>query len=159
MEKKPARQARLGSDEEVCKFCRFAGDRTGISVVFEDDVAIAFLDDKPLFKGHCQLIPKMHAELLADLPPEQVGRIFNDARMLSVAVKEATDSDGTFIAINNGVSQSVPHLHIHIVPRKHKDGLHGFFWPRMRYKSPEEEAEFRDKIRNAIDALKVEGKE
>ena len=102
-------------------------------MVFEDAISLAFLDHRPLFHGHTLLIPRDHHETLADLPGDLVEPVFANARFLSMAVQEAMGADGTFVAMNNTVSQSVPHLHVHIVPRRRKDGLRGFFWPRRRY--------------------------
>ncbi len=102
-------------------------------VVFEDDVSLAFLDTRPLFPGHCLLIPKEHYETLIDLPALLVAPLFQNAQLLARAIEKGLKAEGTFVAINNRVSQSVPHLHIHIVPRHKKDGLKGFFWPRQSY--------------------------
>ena len=108
------------------------------TVVYEDDVSVAFLDHRPLFQGHTLLVPRTHVETLGDLPGSLVGPFFKTAQLLSLAVETALDAQGTFVAMNNRVSQSVPHLHVHIVPRRKKDGLKGFFWPRTKYKSEEE---------------------
>lgn len=105
--------------------------------MFEDSISLAFLDNRPLFPGHCLLITKQHYVTLFDLPADLVGPLFLNARALASAVQRAMDADGTFVAMNNIVSQSVPHFHIHIVPRKRGDGLRGFFWPR--HKLAEEE--------------------
>ncbi len=145
-----------GSVAKTCRFCGFVSDPASASVVYEDDETMAFLDYRPLFKGHLQLIPKRHYETIMDLPEELVGRLFSKAKFLSEVVEKAMGSDGIFIAINNKVGQSVPHLHIHIVPRRFKDGLHGFFWPRMQYKSPEEEADVRHRIMATIAELSEE---
>lgn len=118
----------------TCKFCAMGAD----FVVFEDEISIAFLDHRPLFIGHTLLIPKMHYETLADLPPTLIGPFFANAQSLSGAVERAMQAEGSFVAINNRVSQSVPHLHVHIVPRRKKDGLRGFFWPRIAH--PDETA-------------------
>jgi histidine triad (HIT) family protein len=101
--------------------------------VFEDEFSLAFLDQRPLFPGHCLLVPKQHYATLTDLPAELIMPLFAAAQRLAQAVEEGMSAEGTFVAINNRVSQSVPHLHIHIVPRRRKDGLKGFFWPRNRY--------------------------
>jgi len=98
---------------------------------------VAFLDHRPLFIGHTLLVPKAHYETLADLPAELVGPLFANVQLLARAVERAMEAEGSFVAINNRVSQSVPHLHVHIVPRRKKDGLRGFFWPRQAH--PEEE--------------------
>jgi histidine triad (HIT) family protein len=118
--------------------------------VFADETAIAFLDHRPVFKGHTLLAPRAHVETLADLPPDVVGRFFERAQLVSRAVETAMDADGTFVAINNKVSQSVPHLHVHVVPRRRKDGLRGFFWPRTKYADAEERAEYAARIVRAL---------
>ena len=106
----------------------------------------------PLFPGHCLLIPKRHYETLADLPEDLIGPLFRSAKFLASAVERAMESEGSFVAINNRVSQSVPHLHIHIVPRRRKDGLRGFFGPRRKYESPAEMESVRQRIRDAAEA-------
>jgi len=116
------------------------------SVVFEDDSSVAFLDSRPLFPGHCLLIPKGHYETLADLPEDLAAFLFLNAKRLASVVQDAMNAEGTFVAMNNIVSQSVPHFHIHIVPRKRKDGLRGFFWPRHKYESETEQAGVRDAL-------------
>lgn len=115
----------------ACRFCEIAGQAD--FVVFEDDLSIAFLDHRPLFIGHTLVIPKVHCETLADLPAELVGPFFANVQLLTHAVEQAMGAEGTFVAINNKVSQSVPHLHVHVVPRRKKDGLRGFFWPRQTH--------------------------
>src|SRR6185503_21054251 len=110
----------------------------------------AFLDNRPLFHGHTLVVPRDHYETLADLPDELVAPLFEAARLLSKAVPEAMGKPGAFVAINNIVSQSVPHLHVHVVPRKPKDGLRGFFWPRTKYDSDAEAASYAQKISDAI---------
>ncbi len=140
-----------------CVFCAIAGEgaagKASEGVVYEDDVSLAFLDHRPLFPGHTLLVPKQHIETLAELPPGITGPFFEAAKLLSRAVERAMEAEGTFIAINNKVSQSVPHLHVHIVPRRRKDGLKGFFWPRKPYASDEELRTVAAKIREAISAL------
>lgn len=133
-----------------CLFCRIAARELAAAVVFEDDSTLAFLDHRPLFPGHCLLIPKIHYETLADLTGDLIAPLFGNARMLAVAVEQAMESEGSFVAINNRVSQSVPHMHIHIVPRRKKDGLRGFFWPRGKYASDAEMERVRDLVREAI---------
>jgi histidine triad (HIT) family protein len=118
-------------------------------MVFEDDRTIAFLDNRPLFPGHALLVPREHHETLADLPGELVGTLFANAQLLSVAVPKAMRKPGSFVALNNVVSQSVPHLHVHVVPRKPKDGLRGFFWPRTKYASEEEMRKVAERVRSA----------
>jgi histidine triad (HIT) family protein len=121
-----------------CKFCAIARGEADAARVYEDDEHLAFLDIRPLFIGHVLLIPKPHHETLADLPVERVGPLFVIARRLSAVVEEVLAAEGSFVAMNNKVSQSVPHLHVHVVPRRKKDGLKGFFWPRTRYASDDD---------------------
>jgi len=124
-------------------------------VVFEDGVSLAFLDNRPLFHGHSLLIPREHHETLADLPPELLAALFANAQLLSRAIPEAMGKPGSFVALNNVVSQSVPHLHIHVVPRKPKDGLRGFFWPRTKYESETEMAAVAKRVRAAVGRLEA----
>ena len=123
--------------------------------MFEDEISAAFLDHRPLFPGHLLLIPKVHYETLADLPHAIVGPFFSNAQLLAKAVETAMQAEGSFVAINNRVSQSVPHLHVHIVPRRKKDGLKGFFWPRHKYASDEEMEEVKRAIRAAVGSIQV----
>lgn len=139
MKKRPSTEGSASPPERAtCQFCQIVDGAASAHVVFEDAVSLAFLDNRPLFPGHCLLVTKQHFATLSDIPSELVGPLFLNARTLAAAVQQAMDADGTFVAINNIVSQSVPHLHIHIVPRKRGDGLRGFFWPR--HKLAEEEA-------------------
>ena len=133
-----------------CVFCSIASGEIEAQVVLDDEVAIAFLDHRPVFKGHCLLAPRSHHETLADLPPDLIGPFFARAQLLAVAVESGLAADGTFVAINNRISQSVPHLHVHVVPRRRKDGLRGFFWPRTKYESPEERDAFAARIAAAL---------
>jgi histidine triad (HIT) family protein len=131
-----------------CRFCQIALHAN--YVVFEDDLSIAFLDYRPLFIGHTLLIPKAHYETLAVLPAALVGPFFLNVQLLARAVEQAMEADGSFVAINNRVSQSVPHLHVHIVPRRKKDGLRGFFWPRQAHPSEEQMLKAQAAIRGAL---------
>jgi histidine triad (HIT) family protein len=128
-------QKEAGDGVRGCVFCRIVSREANARVVFEDHLSIAILDIRPLFPGHCLLIPKEHYETLTDLPDRLVGPLFSNARRLTKNVQRVMKADGTFVAINNTVSQSVPHFHIHIVPRRRGDGLRGFFWPRRPYES------------------------
>ena len=121
-------------------------------IAYADEHAVGFLDTRPLFAGHVLLVPREHHETLADLPPALVAPLFGAAQRLAVAVEAAMDARGTFVAMNNRVSQSVPHLHVHVVPRRPKDGLRGFFWPRTRYASQEEMAAVAARIGAALPA-------
>jgi histidine triad (HIT) family protein len=116
-----------------CLFCEIVNGEVSTSIVFEDKISIAFLDHRPLFPGHCLLVPKEHFETLTDLPGELVGPFVQNVQLLAQAVESALEAEGSFVAMNNRVSQSVPHLHVHVVPRRRKDGLKGFFWPRNKY--------------------------
>ena len=134
----------------ACAFCKIANGEVKARIVFEDEVSLAFLDHRPVFPGHCLLIPKAHYETLSDLPETLIAPFFRNAQLLSRAVESAMEAEGTFVAINNRVSQSVPHLHIHIVPRRSKDGLKGFFWPRHPYKSAEDAELVQETIRRTV---------
>jgi histidine triad (HIT) family protein len=136
--------------EPGCKFCEIASRVLSSAIVFEDSVSIAFLDNRPLFPGHTLLIPKQHYESLEDLPAELVGAFFTNVQALARAVERGMNAEGSFVALNNRVSQSVPHLHVHIVPRRKKDGLRGFFWPRQKYKDDGEMAEAQAAIQKAL---------
>lgn len=135
-----------------CLFCRIGIGELEAQIVFEDDNALAFLDHRPLFPGHCLLIPRKHFETLDDLPPDLISPFFSNVQLLSRAVRLAMNAEGTFVAMNNRVSQSVPHLHVHVVPRRKGDGLKGFFWPRNKYSSQEEMIRVREKIKTALNA-------
>jgi histidine triad (HIT) family protein len=133
-----------------CRFCRIIEGDEAAHVVFEDERTLAFLDNRPLFPGHSLLVPREHHETLADLPDDLVGPLFSNARLLSVAVPAAMEKPGSFVALNNVVSQSVPHVHVHVVPRKPKDGLRGFFWPRTKYDSEDQMRSVAKQIRAAV---------
>ena len=126
------------SNVAACLFCKIVAREVSARLVFEDEISLAFLDHRPVFPGHCLLIPKIHYETLTDLPEELIGPLFKRAQLLARAVESAMEAHGSFVAMNNRVSQSVPHLHVHVVPRRRKDGLKGFFWPRYPY--PDDEA-------------------
>ena len=129
-----------------CLFCRIVSGELPTTIVYEDDNSLAFLDHRPLFPGHTLLVPRDHVETLGDLPSELIAPYFEAAQLLAQAVESAMEAEGTFVAMNNRVSQSVPHLHVHVVPRRRKDGLKGFFWPRTKYKGDEEMKEIGQKI-------------
>ncbi|WP_433239658.1 HIT family protein [Streptosporangium sp. CA-135522] len=133
-----------------CLFCAIAAGEQPGHMVFSDDVAVAFLDTRPVFKGHVLVAPMTHVETLADLPTPAVGPFFERVRSVSAAVEQGLESGGTFVAMNNRISQSVPHLHVHVVPRNRKDGLRGFFWPRTRYGDAAEAESFALRIREAL---------
>jgi histidine triad (HIT) family protein len=129
-----------------CTFCRIVQGHLEAFLVYQDDVSLAFLDSRPLFPGHCLLIPRQHFPTLADLPSTLLGRFFETAQLLSQAIEQGLQAEGTFVAINNRVSQSVLHLHVHVVPRRKKDGLKGFFWPRQAYR----DSSHRDQIQQTL---------
>jgi histidine triad (HIT) family protein len=132
--RKPGEMKKKSSSKPAngCLFCDIATHKTEAKIVFEDAISLGFLDYRPLFAGHCLLIPKTHYATLVDLPHDLVGPLFLNAQHLTKAVEAAMSAEGSFVAMNNVVSQSVPHFHIHIVPRKKGDGLRGFFWPRQK---------------------------
>jgi histidine triad (HIT) family protein len=134
----------------TCVFCRIVrGEMQAVAVV-EEESCIVFLDHRPLFPGHCLVVPRPHHETLSDLPTELVLPLFSMVQRLSRAVPRALGADGSFVAINNRISQSVPHLHVHVVPRRKGDGLRGFFWPRVPYASDEAMRETAAAIRGAL---------
>lgn len=137
-----------------CAFCDIIQGRTEADIVLEDSVSVAFLDHRPLFPGHMLLLPREHHATLPDLPPELVGPLFENARLLARAVEVGMGAEGSFVAVNNRVSQSVAHLHVHVVPRRRKDGLRGFFWPRQPYPDRESAAKIADALRDAIAQLR-----
>ncbi len=133
-----------------CIFCEIIAGKLPAHVVFEDETSVGFLDTRPLFRGHVLLVPRQHVETLLDLPAEAVSPLFQNTQRVTAAVEQATGAQGSFVAINNRISQSVPHLHVHIVPRRKGDGLKGFFWPRRPYESDAEMAETARAIREAL---------
>jgi histidine triad (HIT) family protein len=133
-----------------CLFCRIIAGSVPAQIVLDDEVAVAFLDTRPVFKGHLLVAPRQHYVTLPDLPSDLVGPLFSRVQRLSAAVPAALGAQGTFVALNNVVSQSVPHLHVHVVPRTRGDGLRGFFWPRVKYASDEEAAGYARRLRDAL---------
>lgn len=116
-----------------CVFCDILEKKLPAHVVLDDDVCLAFLDKTPVFHGHVLVIPRKHIVTLPELPAAEIGPFFERVQRLAAAVPRALEAQGTFVANNNIVSQSVPHLHVHVVPRTKGDGLKGFFWPRKKY--------------------------
>ena len=133
-----------------CVFCQIVAGEIAVHTVLDEEQTMAFLDARPVFPGHCLLVPRAHHETLADLPAELVEPLFATAQRLARAVEAGMGADGTFVAVNNRVSQSVPHLHVHVVPRRRKDGLRGFFWPRQKYESDDAMAATAAAIRAAL---------
>jgi histidine triad (HIT) family protein len=137
-----------------CAFCRIVrGEADERLLVLEDRATLGFLDHRPLFPGHTLLVPREHVETLPDLSDGVLPELFSNTRLLAGAMEQGLGAEGSFVAINNRVSQSVPHLHVHVVPRRRKDGLRGFFWPRTRYDSEQQAQEVASKLRAAIEPL------
>jgi len=134
-----------------CIFCKIVRKEEPSHIIFENEIMMVFLDNKPLFSGHCLLIPKTHFDDFDKLPLELVSALFSFSQVLSKAIQASLGAHGTFIAVNNKVSQSVPHVHIHIVPRRFKDGLKGFFWPRNSYQSIDHLNHVKTLIKNQLD--------
>ena len=133
-----------------CKFCQIIRKEIKSHIVFEDETTLAFLDHRPLFAGHCLALPKVHHETLVDIPAGLIPILFMNVQRITRAVEEALQAQGSFVAINNRVSQSIPHVHVHIVPRRKGDGLKGFFWPRHGYKDEQEMLRTQKAIRSAL---------
>jgi len=136
-----------------CRFCAIVAGEAPAEVVLDDGPdgpCLGFLDIRPLFKGHVLLVPRIHVETLTDLPGELVEPLFARARELAGVMEEGLGAAGSFVALNNRVSQSVPHLHVHVVPRNRKDGLRGFFWPRTTYDDDADRAEWGARVRDAL---------
>jgi histidine triad (HIT) family protein len=134
----------------ACIFCDIVLGRLPAQVVLDDDIVVAFLDKTPLFPGHVLVVPRVHVVTLPELPRASVGPFFERVQRLSAAVPRALGAPGSFVAMNNVVSQSVPHLHAHVVPRTKGDGLKGFFWPRTKYATPEDAERVAAMIRAAL---------
>jgi histidine triad (HIT) family protein len=133
-----------------CAFCRIVTGGAPAAVVLDDEGFLAFLDVRPVFPGHTLLVPRAHHETLTDLPVDLVGPLFCRARRLAGAMEQGLGAKGSFVAVNNRVSQSVPHLHVHVVPRTKGDGLKGFFWPRTRYGNDEEMESVAARLRGVL---------
>jgi histidine triad (HIT) family protein len=135
-----------------CPFDAIVAGTVPAHVVLDDAAAVAFLDARPVFKGHVLVVPRAHYVTMADLPDDLIGPFFAAVRRISAALPAALGAQGTFVALNNVVSQSVPHVHVHVVPRTKGDGLRGFFWPRQRYESDDEAAGYAARIAEALAA-------
>ena len=142
----------MGAAETGCVFCSIIAGDTPAHVVLDDEVAVGFLDVRPLFAGHVLVVPREHIVTLPDLPGELTGPFFERVQRVAGAVPVATGATGSFVAMNNVVSQSVPHLHAHVVPRTKGDGLRGFFWPRTKYRDDAHAAEVAAAIRAELDS-------
>ncbi|MDP9442124.1 MAG: HIT family protein [Actinomycetota bacterium] len=133
-----------------CVFCAIAAGAASAALVLDEPEVVGFLDLRPVFPGHVLVVPRDHHETLPELPAERLPTLFGAVQRVAAAVVAGLGADGSFVAINNTVSQSVPHLHVHVVPRRRKDGLRGFFWPRQRYESDEAMAEIAGRLRQAL---------
>jgi len=133
-----------------CVFCQLAAGTLPGDVILADERVVAFLDARPVFKGHTLVVPRPHVAAFAALSPEALTALFLTVQRVSRAVEAGLQADGTFVAMNDKVSQSVPHVHVHVVPRRRKDGLRGFFWPRVRYQDAAEQSEYAARIRAAL---------
>jgi histidine triad (HIT) family protein len=145
----------MGGDRGDCSFCDIAAGTIAADIVWSDHVAVAFLDRSPLFHGHTLVIPRRHVVTLPELEPDEVGPFFRRVQAVAAVLPEVLGAGGTFVANNNVVSQSVAHLHVHVVPRTRGDGLRGFFWPRTRYRD-DEAATIAARLRAGLDAIHVE---
>lgn len=134
----------------TCLFCAIVAGDESAHFVLETDEVVGFLDIRPVFKGHVLVLPRSHHETLADLPASLLEPLFAQVQRLSHAVLDGLDAQGTFVAMNNIVSQSVPHAHVHVVPRRRKDGLRGFFWPRTKYADDAEAESYAECVRDAL---------
>lgn len=133
-----------------CVFCAIVAGETPAAVVLDEPGFVAFLDARPVFKGHVLLVPREHVETLPDLPAAQRDGFLEAAQRLATAVVEGLGAQGSWVSMNNTVSQSVPHLHLHVVPRTKGDGLRGFFWPRTTYADDAERADYALLVRRAL---------
>ena len=139
--------------QEGCRFCEIVAGSTPAQIVLEDERSLAFLDTRPLFPGHSLLVPRDHHDTLLDVPEDLLTELFANAQLLARAMEEALEAEGSFVAVNNRISQSVPHLHVHVVPRRRKDGLRGFFWPRQRYRDEAHALQTAKALRAAVEEL------
>jgi histidine triad (HIT) family protein len=138
---------------ESCVFCRIIAGEIPAHIVHDDEKTVVFLDSGPLFPGHCLVCPKKHYDTMYDVPKSMLEPLFSKAQLVGQAIEQALGAEGTFVAINNKVSQSVPHLHVHVIPRRRKDGMKGFFWPRRPYRDDNEAAETAATLRTAMASL------
>jgi len=135
---------------EGCVFCAIAAGTTPAEVVLDESEVLGFLDSRPVFPGHVLVVPRSHYETLTDLPGPLLPAVFGAVQRVAAAVVVGLEAHGSFVGVNNRVSQSVAHLHVHVVPRRFKDGLRGFFWPRRRYADVEEMRATAESIRRAL---------
>ena len=154
MSTRKASGAAVHADIAGCIFCEIVAGTKAAHVVWSDDVAVAFLDQSPLFIGHTLVVPRRHVVTLADLDPDAVGPFFTRVQAVARAMPAALGAGGTFVANNNVVSQSVAHLHVHVVPRTGGDGLRGFFWPRQKYEVGQA-VQVAERLRCVLDQIEV----
>jgi len=145
-------QSKANAISKPCVFDAIINGEAKADIIDEGEHWIAFLDHRPLFRGHTLLVPKIHIQLLSDLPADRVGEFFTEAQRLERAVEDGLGADGSMILINNVVSQSVPHLHLHVIPRRRKDGLRFWLGPRHPYDAEHPAAEYAARIRAALPA-------
>jgi len=136
----------------TCLFCAIVSGETPAHRVLETPEVVGFLDTRPVFKGHVLLVTREHVDTLTELPDALLAPVLGAARRVAGAVRDALGAQGSFVAMNNTVSQSVPHLHVHVVPRTKGDGLRGFFWPRTRYVDDAEAESFAARLATALDS-------
>jgi len=136
-----------------CLFCAVVAGSEPAHVVLDEPDVVAFLDHRPVFKGHVLVVPRAHVVTLPELPPELLAPLFGAVARCCQAVVDGLEADGSWVAANNVVSQAVPHLHVHVVPRRRKDGLRGFFWPRQKYVDEDEMSDYASRIRSALAAI------
>jgi histidine triad (HIT) family protein len=134
----------------TCLFCAILAGDVDAHFVLDEPLVAGFLDSRPVFKGHTLLVPRIHVDTITELPPDLYAPLFDAAARVTAAVRDVLGAQGSFVAMNNTVSQSVPHLHMHVVPRTKGDGLRGFFWPRNKYDDEAEAAEYAARLRAAI---------
>jgi histidine triad (HIT) family protein len=134
----------------ACVFCAIAAGEKAANFVLKEEGVLAFLDHRPLFKGHVLVVPRAHVPNLESLAPDALAPLFGAVQRVARAVEAGLSADGAFVALNNKVSQSVPHVHVHVIPRRKKDGLRGFFWPRQPYASDAEREDFAARIAAAL---------
>lgn len=136
--------------ENGCKFCDVINKKISVKIVFEDSVSIAFLDSRPVFIGHCLLIPKKHFQTIMEAPDDLVDKLFENTKKISSALIKGLGCDGILLIENNVVSQSIPHLHTHIIPRRKGEALKGFMWPRRSYADETHIEKTQKSIKNAL---------
>ncbi len=146
----------MARSAKACVFCEIARGAAGAEIVLEDETAVAFLDHRPLLPGHCLLIPKVHVETLPDLPEDLLAPYFRDVQILGRAVEKGLGAEGSFVAVNTKISQSVPHLHVHVVPRWKGDGLFSpkLVWKRSPYKDDAARRTVGEKLRQAVEEIR-----